>query len=208
MNGPGRDGRPGRRSFGGTAHGTRGAGTVQEVTTGRAVGRVEEIWLYPVRSLSGTAVDAVEVGPDGLSGDRVRTVVGTDGRPVRAKEAPLLGTLSPTTADSASLSVSLGRPVRLEALPPQPGVAPVHLVSRGAVDRAAEGEVPEGCSADDPRANLLLALDGDERAWVGRDLRIGEAVLRLTRIPKHCLGVYADVLAPGAVRTGDDVVLL
>jgi MOSC domain-containing protein YiiM len=74
------------------------------------------------------------------------------------------------------------------------------------VQRAAAGEVPEGCSADDPRANLLLALAGDdERGWVGRRLRVGAAVLRVTRLPKHCLGVYAEVLQPGRVAVGDEV---
>jgi MOSC domain-containing protein len=181
---------------------------VRRVTTGRAVGRVEEIRCFPVKSLAGMAVASADIGPDGVAGDRAATVVGNDGRPVRAKDAPVLASLAPADADPAMLSEILGRPVRLEPLPPQPGVAPVHLVSRAAVDRAAAGEVPEGCSADDPRANLLLALDGDERAWVGRDLRVGTAVLRLTRTPKHCLGVYADVITPGVVRTGDDVVLL
>jgi len=171
------------------------------------VGRVEEIWLYPVKSLAGTAVTSVEVGPAGLDGDRVWTVVDDDG-PVRAKDAPVLASLPPTGVDPASLSAALGRSAHLEQLPPQPGVAPVHLVSREAVDRASTGEVPEGCSAEDPRANLVLALDGDERAWVGRDLRIGSAVLRLTRTPKHCLGVYADVVSPGVVRAGDPVVLV
>ncbi|WP_241038319.1 MOSC N-terminal beta barrel domain-containing protein [Blastococcus litoris] len=177
------------------------------MTAEQAVGRVAEIRIYPVRSLAGTAVDLAQAGPDGLDGDRVWTVVGEDG-PVRAKDAPALASLTPAEADPATLSAALGRPVHLEQLPPQPGVAPVHLVSRAAVDRAAAGEVPEGCSADDPRANLLLDLDGDERAWVGRHLRIGEAVLQLTRRPKHCLGVYADVLTPGVVRTGDPVVLV
>ncbi|MGY1803989.1 MOSC N-terminal beta barrel domain-containing protein [Blastococcus sp. SYSU D00922] len=179
------------------------------MTAEQAVGRVAEIRVYPVRSLAGTAVETVEAGSGGLAGDRVWTVVGEDG-PVRAKDAPALATLDPAAADPVSLSEVLGRPVHLEQLPPQPGVAPVHLVSRAAVDRAAAGEVPEGCSADDPRANLLLDLDldGDERAWVGRHLRIGGAVLRLTRTPKHCLGVYADVLTPGVVRTGDPVVLV
>ena len=81
------------------------------------------------------------------------------------------------------------------------GVAPVHLVSRQAVDRAAAGDVPEGCSADDPRANLLLALaDGTTSApGSGRTLRVGDADLAVTRTPKHCLGVYADVRRPGAV---------
>jgi hypothetical protein len=178
------------------------------MTTHGAMGRVEEIWVYPVKSLAGRAVARVEVGPGGLAGDRAATVVADDGTPVRAREAPELAGLSPETADAASLSAAVGRPVHLEPLPPQPGVAPVHLVSRQAVQRAAGGDVPEGCSADDPRANLLLDLDDDERTWVGRDVRVGGAVLRVTRTPKHCLGVYADVVTPGAVRSGDAVVLL
>ena len=88
----------------------------------------------------------------------------------------------------------LGRPVRLErAREPQVDAAAVHLVSRSAVARAAGGDVPEGCSADDPRANLLLELpEGeDERSWVGRTVRLGEVEVSVTRTPKHCLGVYA-----------------
>jgi hypothetical protein len=84
-------------------------------------------------------------------------------------------------------------------------VAPVHVVSRGAIERAAKGEVPEGCSADDPRANLLLEIEEDERGWVGRTVAIGTAVLRGTRTPKHCLGVYAEVHSPGRVEVGDPV---
>jgi hypothetical protein len=87
-------------------------------------------------------------------------------------------------------------------------VAAVHLGSRQAVDRAAEGEVPEGCSADDPRANLLLDLPGDdERTWVGRRVSIGDVVLDVTRTPKHCLGVYAEVRRGGVVPVGDAVLL-
>jgi uncharacterized protein len=84
----------------------------------------------------------------------------------------------------------------------------VHLVSRQAVDRAAAGEVPEGCSADDPRANLLLSLpEDDERSWVGRRVTVGDVVLEVTRTPKHCLGVYADVRRGGVVTVGDAVLL-
>jgi uncharacterized protein len=182
------------------------------VTTEQPAGRVAEIWLYPVRSMAGTPVPAASVGPTGLVGDRARTAVDPDGRVVRAKDAPAMRDVPASgdrDADTAALAAALGAPVRLVDTPEDgAGVAPVHLVSSGAVARAAAGEVPDGCSADDPRANLLLALDDDERAWVGRDVRIGEAVLRLTRTPKHCLGVYADVVTPGVVRAGDPVVLL
>jgi uncharacterized protein len=176
------------------------------------VGRVEQIWVYPVRSLSGASVPAVDVGAGGLTGDRAWTVVGDDDAVVRAKDVPamrdVLGTGDPGR-DAAVLSAALGRTVRLVPTPEEgTGVAPVHLVSHGAIERAARGDVPEGCSADDPRANLVLSVDADERTWVGRELRAGDAVLRVTRTPKHCLGVYADVVAPGTVRAGDPVVLV
>ena len=172
------------------------------------VGRIALIRVFPVKSLAGTQVDAVEVGPDGLVGDRARTVIDAEGRPIRAKDAPALAGLDPD-ADDDALSAAVGRPVHLVALPHQPGVAPVHLVSRQAIERAALGDVPEGCSAEDPRANLLidLAADDDERGWVGRTLRIGDAVLEITRTPKHCLGVYAEVRHAGRVTVGDAVLI-
>jgi uncharacterized protein len=175
------------------------------------VGRVEEIWVYPVRSLAGTAVPGIDVTGHGLSGDRAWTVVADDDRVVRAKDAPGMAEVTGTgdpDADARSLGAVLGRAVRLVPTPGDgTGVAPVHLVSRGAIERAAAGEVPEGCSADDPRANLVLTLDGDERTWVGRELRVGEAVLVVTRTPKHCLGVYADVRKAGRISVGDAVLL-
>jgi len=180
---------------------------------GQALGAVEQIWIYPVRSLAGTRVTAVEVATDGLVGDRVFTVVGEDGAAVRGKDAPELATLRPTgnpEADAASLSSVLRQPVHLAAeRATASGIAPVHLVSVQALARAAGGEVPEGCSPDDPRANLVLTLtEGqDERAWVGRELRIGDAVLQVTRTPKHCLGVYADVRRAGNLAVGDAVLL-
>lgn len=175
------------------------------------IGRVEQIWIYPVRSLAGTTVPAVEVTAHGLVGDRAWTVLGDDDRVVRAKDEPGMAMVPGTgdaEADAGAITAATGRAVRLVPTPEQgTGVAPVHLVSRGAIERAAAGEVPEGCSADDPRANLVLTLDDDERTWVGRRLRVGEAVLEVTRTPKHCLGVYADVRRDGRISVGDDVLL-
>ena len=175
------------------------------------MGRVEQIRVYPVRSLAGTDVPVVEVTARGLAGDRAWTVLGDDGSVLRAKDVPGLADVPGTGdpgADGRAIEELLGRAVHLVPTPEDgSGVAPVHLVSRGAIARAAAGEVPEGCSADDPRANLVLTLDGDERHWVGRELRVGEAVLEVTRTPKHCLGVYADVRRPGRITVGDAVLL-
>jgi uncharacterized protein len=102
--------------------------------------------------------------------------------------------------------------------------APVHLVSVQALDAARRGEHATAdcaCSLEEPRANLLVDLTGAlgrparkagaagyEAALVGRRLRIGGAELEVTRAPDHCLGVYADVAVPGAVRPGDTVEML
>ena len=175
------------------------------------VGRVEQIWVYPVRSLAGSEVPVVEVTTGGLAGDRAWTVVGDDGVLVRAKDAPGLADVPATgdpDADARAVEAFLGRPARLvPTAEGRAGVAPVHLVSRGAIERAATGEVPDGCSAEDPRANLVLTLDGDERTWVGLQLRVGEVVLEVSRTPKHCLGVYADVRRSGRISVGDAVLL-
>ena len=177
----------------------------------RVVGRLEQVWIYPVKSLAGTPLTTVQIDPAGPRGDRGHAVVDAAGEPIRAKHAPVLATLAPTgdlAADERAIGAALGRAVRLA---PSTGgsaadVAAVHLVSRQALDRAAAGEVPPGCSAEDPRANLLLSLpEDDERTWVGRLLSVGDVVLEVTRTPKHCLGVYAEVRSPGVVTVGDPV---
>jgi uncharacterized protein YcbX len=179
------------------------------------VGVVEGLAVYPVKSLAGLSTQEVLVDPAGIRGDRSWTVVdATTGERVTVKTTPSMAEVVPTgddEADTITLTEVLGRPVRLARTDrPQVDAAAVHLVSRAAVLRAADGDVPEGCSADDPRANVVLDLhDGeDERAWVGRTLRVGEVELALTRTPKHCLGVYAEVRTPGRIRTGDSVQLL
>ena len=89
-------------------------------------------------------------------------------------------------------------------------VAAVHLVSTAAIEAAAAaGQACGPGAAEDPRANLIIAMreedhdDKDlERGWVGREVVVGAAVLRVSRTPKHCLGVYADVLVPGTTEPG------
>ena len=172
------------------------------------MGRVAAIRIYPVRSTAGHELPSAEVADGGLAGDRMWVVVGPDGAALRGKDAPGLADVTTTgepDADAAAIGAALGRTVALAPAEHKDGVAPVHLVSRCAMDRAAQGEVPEGCSADDPRANLLLEVDDDEREWVGRTVAVGTAVLRVTRTPKHCLGIYADVHTPGRVEVGDEV---
>ena len=168
---------------------------------------VAAITVFPVRSAAGRSVAGCELTSGGLAGDRDWQVVGPDGAAVRGKHAPRLAEVTVSgdpDADTSAVRAVLGEGYRLSPAG-NDGVAPVHLVSRGAVERASRGEVPEGCSPDDPRANLLLDTQDDERTWVGRTLVVGSAVLTVTRTPKHCLGVYAEVHTPGRVEVGDPV---
>jgi uncharacterized protein YcbX len=94
--------------------------------------RVLELWRYPVKSLQGERLDAAEIGPEGLAGDRqwalfdVATGFGLTAR----REPDLLfaaARLRPdggvevvlpdgtVTADDAVLSAWLGRPVALRS---------------------------------------------------------------------------------------------
>ncbi|SDE98793.1 hypothetical protein SAMN05660485_02392 [Blastococcus fimeti] len=182
--------------------------------TTTTAGRVARLWIYPVKSLGSTSRNQVRLDVTGPEGDRAWSVVdAANGETVRGKHAPVLAGVQPTgdpDADARALSDLLGREVHLRAARGSAAdVAAVHLVSQQAIERAAAGDVPEGCSADDPRANVLLDLadGGDERTWVGRTVRIGGAELAVTRTPKHCLGVYAEVRRPGEVAVGDAVLL-
>jgi hypothetical protein len=189
----------------------------------RTVGTVREIHRYPLKSAAGEQLAAVEVTAAGLEHDRRWALATPAGEPVTAREAPALRDVS-ALLDGGQLAVRVpgadpvagqgalaalaqvaGTPVRWEETgTSHVDVAAVHLVSAGA---ASADDAPGGCDPE-PRANLVLDLEagpGAERAWVGRRLRVGSAELQVTRTPKRCLGVYAEVLVAGRVEVGDAV---
>ena len=189
------------------------------------VGSVLQLRRYPLKSGGGEELPVVDVGPAGLDGDRRWSLVTAAGDPVTARTAPGLRDLRAAIEDdgvtirepggglhrgSAALDVLagvVGQPVRWDDVTTSHvDVAAVHLVSDGA---ATAPDAPGGCDPE-PRANIVMALReaGSERGWVGRRLRVGSAELRVTRTPKQCLGVYAEVLVPGRVARGDQVVLV
>jgi uncharacterized protein len=193
--------------------------------------RVVEVHTYPVKSMQAAAQPGADVTPAGLAGDRAWSVVGESGDLVSARQAPGLREVTVTElSDSpaldvpgvgksvagpdadAALSAYLGSPVRLARVESSvQEVAAVHLVSRQAVAAAIGTSSDDpACDIEAPRANLLLDLgedppDGFERAWVGQDLAVGGAVLHVSTVPKHCLGVYAEVVQPGRINLGDSV---
>ena len=196
---------------------------------GRVVGRVVGTQAFPVKGAGAAPVDAVTLDADGVVGDRRHAVLTDAGDVLTADDAPhLREVLAAAAADGPprltvpggpgrdpddALSAFLGRSVRVAPAPPARTLdAPVHLVTRQALDAAARGEHDAAdcaCSLSEPRANLVVDAPGErEEAWIGRRLSVGDVVLRVVRRPGHCLGIYAEVDVPGTVRAGDGVAVL
>ena len=205
---------------------------------GEPAGLLAQVWVYPVKSMRGQPLEAAVIDANGLTGDRTWSVCDTQsGETLSARRASGLAEVAARAGEGAvvyldipgeppglrgeaadaALSRHLGRPVRLvrAASGTFADVALVHLVTTAAVAAAgASGQVCSPGGADDPRANLIVAVrdksaaqEGPERGWVGREVVVGAAVLRIFRTPKHCLGVYAEVLTPGTATAGAVVLL-
>ena len=205
----------------------------------KVVGRVVGLRAFPVKSMDAGPLARARVLTTGVEHDRSWAVVDGDGQVLTARTADVLRTVRAAIRDNvptltlpgteavltgdqahAALSALIGRPVSVQAATGGVAgfneVAPVHLVSRQAIEHGADHDADHDdhgqqcpCSVEEPRANLVLDLSGDERetAWVGAKLSVGSVVLRVSKAPKHCLGVYADVITEGEVAEGDEVTL-
>jgi uncharacterized protein YcbX len=170
------------------------------------MGTVARLMRYPVKSLAGEELDAVDVEQRGLAGDRrwaVRTADGGIGSGKTTRRfrrvdgllelrASLTGAVpvvafpsGPLAADDVAanhvLSTLLGRPLELhpEGDVPHHDESPVHVITTAALhvlDRVLGAPV-------DParfRANVVLEADGPGDDWEGRELRLGnDVVLRV-----------------------------
>lgn len=206
--------------------------------------RVSELWRYPVKSLRGERLEETHVGL-GIEGDRVVQVYRPGGRVFTARTHPGMLGLQGGLDDAGQPTID-GRPwdsaealaaVRAVTAPdaelafydgdgPQRfDVLPVSLATDGGV--AAVG-------VDGRRFRANVYLEGvpglTERTWVGREVRIGEAVLGVRQVRGRCVMTTFDpdtleqdiavlqkiaweldgrtaldchVLQPGVVRVGD-----
>ena len=200
-------------------------------TTQTSVGRIAEIWIFPVKSMAGTSVQHATLDSGGLAGDRSWGVVDETGVTVTAAHEPRLREVAAATVDNvlridvpgavaglsgdaadAELSSWLGRVVHLAHREGTGFVdsAPVHVVSRSSITHASHDDECDACDIAAPRANIVLELDEgtvSERDWVGSTVTVGAAKLAVVRLPGHCLGVYAEVPTGGAIYLGDPVKL-
>jgi uncharacterized protein YcbX len=180
--------------------------------------KVAELWRYPVKSLRGERLDAVEVAPDGLTGDRLVQVWEGD-RIVTSRTKPALlalrGTWDPASGEPRIDGLPWNAPQAAEAVRRAAGprarlerfdaaelrfdVLPLLVATDGAI--AALGE--DGRRL---RPNVVVGeVPGlAERTWPGRRLRLGEVVLEVAKLRDRCvMTTYhpdTQVQDPGVLR--------
>lgn len=161
--------------------------------------RLGEIWRYPVKSMGGEQLAEVELGEDGLPGDRIIQVRDAHGRVVTSRSRPRLllhratfGPDGPRVDGRAWDDADVARDVEEAAGPGS------HLVRDEELDRfdvlpllvATDGAVKFlGYDRRRFRPNLLIAdVPGlAERTWEGQHLHVGEAVIALVSLRQRCI---------------------
>ncbi|MBI4943421.1 MAG: MOSC N-terminal beta barrel domain-containing protein [Actinobacteria bacterium] len=202
------------------------------------VALVRAVRVFPVKGMDAAAARTVRLDGAGVVGDRRHAVVDEAGVLLTADAEPRLRSVSAwldtdsavrldvpgaapglgAEAAGAALTEYLGRWVHVTPVDPSRTLdAPVHIVSVQALEAAERGEhevADCACSLDEPRSNFVVDVRdeagaaGREEDWIGRRMRIGDAVVEVERKPGHCLGVYAQVVVPGEVQAGDAAVLV
>jgi uncharacterized protein len=162
--------------------------------------RVAELWRYPVKSLAGEHLDAVDVTPAGIPGDRVVQVYDARGRIVTSRTTPaLLGLRGTTGRDGEPLvngeswtapsiakviEAIAGRGARLvrDDGPNRFDVLPLLVATDGAIDAL-------GLDRRRFRPNIFVAgVEGlAERQWPGRRARIGAAIVAFKKLRGRCV---------------------
>jgi uncharacterized protein len=163
--------------------------------------RVAELWRYPVKSLAGERLQRAVIGDDGIAGDRVVHVADRRGRLITARTHPMLLGLHATLGDDGEPLVD-GRPwtsedalmaVRLAAADDDALLAAHH--GRDGFDVlpllvATDGAIAAlGVDHRRLRPNIVITgVEGlAERAWPGRRLRIGDAVISVAKLRGRCV---------------------
>ena len=209
--------------------------------------QVARLWRYPVKTLAGEEIAEAMLTLGGIPGDRIVHVRGPEGVRTSRRHFQLLGLRGTLDADGTPLVN--GYPWRSDdarALVQTAAGADAELAANDGLDRfdvlpllvATDGAVAEfGRDVRRLRPNILISgVEGQaERGWEGRELHIGEVVIRLDSLRARCpmttvdpdtitrdpevlkdigrrfggrLALNAEVVRPGAIRVGDPVRLV
>lgn len=162
--------------------------------------RLAEIWRYPVKSMAGEQLSAVELRTDGVFGDRAVQAWDARDRILTARTHPrLLGhraTIGPDGEPRVDglawtdpevtrrVEAAAGRGVRLRRFEGEErfDVRPLLVATDGSL--AAFGRDPRRL-----RPNLVISgVEGlAEREWQGRALRVGRAIVGLADLRGRCV---------------------
>ena len=156
------------------------------------------IWRYPVKSLAGEPLETTWLGPEGIPGDRIVHVRGSEGVRTSRRHHRLLGLKGSLGPDGQPLVNGL--PWQSEealALVRRASGADSWLMAFEGVERfdilpllvATDGAVQAfGRDIRRLRPNLLIGgVRGlDELHWPGGEIRIGDAVVRLDSLRSRC----------------------
>jgi hypothetical protein len=178
---------------------------------------VAELWRYPVKSLAGERLGAIELGSTGIPGDRLVQVYDARGRIVTARTRARLLAHRATLGATGEILVD-GRPWTAAEV----GAAIVQAAGPGT--RLARSEGPErfdvlpllvatdgaiaalGVDGRRLRPNIVIGdvKDLAERAWPGRRLKLGAAIVELVELRQRCVMTTYDpdtqVQDPGILR--------
>ena len=211
---------------------------------------VAELWRFPVKSLRGESLAEAEITAEGIAGDRLVHARRASGRVFTARtHSKLLGLQGSLGVDGVPTldGVRWDDPAALAAVravtepdaelvyydgtgPERFDVLPISVATDGGI--AAVG-------VDGRRFRANVYLDGveglAERAWVGFELRLGEAVVGVRQVRGRCVMTTFDpdsleqditvlqkiyfelggvtaldcyVIQPGRVRVGDEAQVL
>ena len=176
-----------------------------------SLGVVKAVYRYPVKSMRGEALTALEVDESGAAGDRCWGLIDPQtGERIDGRREPNLlswetwhepwGELRFRTPDgeevgcpklAAALRRALGRPVRLVPLESGVDSYPLHLLTTGSV--ASLKAVAPGVDADPHRfrPNVLIetfpgTAPFPERQWVGRKVHVGGVTVEIAEETARC----------------------
>jgi uncharacterized protein YcbX len=228
-----------------------------------ALGRLVEVWRFPVKSMAGERLESAALDGRGLVGDREWAVYDEEGRLASGKRTnrfrrmdEVFSLAARTVGDRVEVVLPDGRQVvagegaadlalsdhfgEEVEVAPEADIAHQDAGQVSLVGTATLRELGALCELEGPvdprhlRVNLVVetAEPFEEEGWLGREVRVGEVVLRLVeRIERcrmvdleqvglpalggllkvvgaereMCAGVYADVVEPGLLREGDRV---
>ena len=147
--------------------------------------RVSALLRYPVKSMMGEAITAVDVAADGVTGDRRLTALPPPDAHL-AREWPDVPGLAPPEA-----IVSAGTVTPMAAAAPDTffDYAPVHIVTTSTLEALRAGGPKTGFDARRFRPNLILDTPDEgfvENTWAGRRLTIGTARVEVLTPTPRC----------------------